>query len=113
MMREHLFRHGLGFGEHFRNNWSLTVMALKAAFYTFGHGLTPRISGMRASELHNEIWVEGRKASLNDLSHRLENGLYASKKDALEDYRAYAALYNEEPLMTEFARHIESHYARN
>ena len=82
MMREHLFRHGLSFGDHFRNNWSLTVMALKAAFYTFGHGLTPRISGMRASELHNEIWIEGRKASLNDLNHRLANGLYASKKDA-------------------------------
>lgn len=112
MMKEHLNRHGLSFGEHFRNNWSLTIMALKSAFYTFGHGLTPKISGLRASELHNEIWVEGRKASLNDLKHRLDYGLYASKKDALAEYRAYSALYDEEPLMTKFAEQIEDHYSK-
>ncbi len=111
MMKEHLNRHGLSFREHFGNNWSLTVMALKSAFYTFGHGLTPKISGMRASELHNEIWVEGRKSSLHDLNHRLKNGLYANKQAALNDYQAYAAVYNEEPLMTEFAKHIEKHYS--
>jgi hypothetical protein len=111
-MKEHLFRHGLGFREHFNNNWSLTVMALKSAFYTFGHGLTPRISGMRASQLHNEIWVEGRKASLNDLRHRVENGLYANKAEALAEYRSYAALYNEDPLMTNFVEHIENHYSK-
>jgi len=110
MMKEHLNRHGLSFREHFGNNWLLTVMALKSAFYTFGHGLTPRISGMRASELHNEIWVEGRKASLNDLKHRLKNGFYLNKEDALEDYRSYAAVYNEEPLMTEFAMRIDSYF---
>lgn len=113
MMKQHLERHGLSFREHFGNNWSLTVMALKSAFYTFGHGLTPRISGMRASELHNEIWVEGRKASLNDLSHRLKNGLYANRKEALDDYKAYAAVYNEDPLLTEFAQQIEAHYSKN
>ncbi len=113
MLKEHLDRHGLSYREHFGNNWSLTVKALKSAFYTFGHGLTPKISGMRASELHNEIWVEGRKASLQDLNHRLENGLYANKQDALNDYQAYAAVYNEEPLMIEFANYIESHYSES
>ncbi len=73
MMKEHLHRHGLSFREHFRNNWSLTIMALKSAFYTFGHGLTPRVSGLRASELHNEIWVEGRKASLQDSLFQYRN----------------------------------------
>ena len=111
MMKEHLYRHGLSFGEHFKNNWSLTLMALKSAFYTFGHGLTPKISGMRASELHNDIWVEGRKASLNDLKHRLENGLYENKEQALEEHRLYSTLYNEKPLMTDFAEIIEKHYA--
>ena len=113
MYKEHLNRHGLTFSEHFSNNWSLTIKALKSAFYTFGHGLTPRISGMRASELHNEIWVEGRDASLQDLHHRLKNGFYSSKQDALNDYQAYAAVYNEEPLMTEFAKQIESHYGES
>ena len=112
-MKEHLYRHGLTFYEHFSNNWSLTVMALKAAFYTFGHAITPGISGMRASELHNEIWVEGRKASLNDLRHRLDNRLYTNKAAALEEYHAYAALYNEEPLMTRCSEQIENHYAKN
>ncbi len=112
-MKEHLHRHGLSFGQHFRNNWSLTIKALKSAFYTFGHGITPRISGLRASELHNEIWVEGREASLSDLRHRLDNGLYADKSEAMAEYRAYAALYNEEPLMTDFAGHIENHYSKN
>ena len=36
----------------------------------------------------------------------------AKRMQALEEYRAYAALYNEEPLMTEFAGHIERHYAK-
>lgn len=112
MMKEHLFRHGLSFDEHFANNWSLTLKALKSAFYTFGHALTPRVSGMRASQLHNEIWTEGRKASLQDLRHRLENGLYANKSEALKDYRAYSALYDEEPLMTKFIEEIEEHYSR-
>lgn len=67
---------------------------------------------MRAPELHNEIWVEGRKASLNDLSHRLKNGFYADKKGALDDYKAYAVVYNEDPLMTGFAQQIEAHYSR-
>ena len=87
-------------------------MALKSAFYTFGHGISPKISGFRASELHNQIWVEGREASIQDLKHRLENGLYASKTEALADHKAYAALYNEEPVMTNFADHRENHYAK-
>ena len=111
MMKEHLHRHGLTFGGHFRNNWLLTIMALKSAFYTLGHSFNPRISGMRASELHNEMWVEGRKASMNDLRHRLENGLYTSKEEAVAEYRSYAALYNEEPLMTNFVKKIEEHYS--
>ena len=85
-------------------------MALKSAYYTFGHGLTPRISGLRASELHNQIWVEGRKASLQDLKYRLDNELYDNKAQALAEYQAYAALYNEEPLMTQFVEQIERHY---
>jgi len=113
MMKNHLLRHGLSFGEHFRNNWSLTIKALKSALYIFGHGITPRISGLRASELHNEIWVEGRKASVCDLTHRLKNGLYADKEEALADHRAYAALYDEEPLMTAFVEQIEKHDFRN
>lgn len=110
MMKDHLRRHGLTFGEHFKNNWSLTTMALKSAVYTFGHALTPKISGVRASELHNEIWTEGRRASLNDLKYRLENGFYASKSEAIEDYQAYVMLYDEEPLMTKYADKIEQHY---
>jgi len=113
MMNEHLRRHGLSFGEHFSNNWSLTIMAFKSAFYTLGHGLTPRISGMRASELHNEMWIEGRKASLKDLNHRLNNGLYENKGQALDEYHSYAALYNEEPLMTDFLEQIEKHYSED
>ena len=113
MMKQHLDRHGLTYGQHFKNNWALTIMALKSAFYTFGHGLTPRISGMRASQLHNEIWMEGRKASISDLSHRLNNGLYADKSEALAEHRAYAALYNEEPLMTQFAEQIKNHYSQD
>ena len=110
MIKQHLERHGLTYGAHFKNNWSLTVKALKSALYTFGHAITPRISGIRASQLHNEIWVEGREASLEDLKHRLNNGLYVNKADALEDYYAYLALYNEEPLMTQFILQIEEHY---
>lgn len=107
----HLERHGLSYGEHFRNNWSFTILALKSAFYTLGHALTPRISGQRASELHNELWREGRKASLQDLNHRLNNGFYANKSEALEDYENYAVLYDEEPLMTRFKNQIELHYS--
>ena len=112
MMKEHLKRHGISFGTHFKNNWSLTIKALKAACYTFGHGLTPRISGMRASELHNEIWTEGREASLNDLRHRLESGLYKDKEEALEEHRIYSSLYSETPLMTEFKGKVEDHFAK-
>jgi hypothetical protein len=110
MLKNHLHRHGLSFSEHFKNNWSLTLLALKSAYYTFGHGLTPRVSGLRASELHNQIWVEGRKASLKDLKHRLDNDLYDNKAQAQAEYKAYAALYNEEPLMTKFGQQIEDHY---
>lgn len=110
MMKQHLARHGLSFQEHFKNNWTLTIMAIKSAFYTFGHGISPRISGLRASELHNQIWEEGRKASLNDLRYRLENNLYRDVKEAREEYKVYAALYNEEPLMTAFEAQIEDHF---
>ena len=110
MLKEHLLRHGLSFREHFANNWLLTKLALKAAFFTLGHAITPMISGMRASQLHNEIWMEGRRASLQDLRYRLANNLYQSRDEALAEYQSYSACFNEEPLMTEFLHVIEAHY---
>jgi len=111
MLKTHLDRHGLTYGEHFRNNIRFTALALKSAFYTLGHAFTPKISGLRASELHNQLWQEGREASIDDLKHRLNNGLYANKEEALVDYQNYAALYDEEPVMKKFKYHIYSHYS--
>ena len=110
-VRIHLRRHGQGYGRHFRNNWQLTRIAIKSAFYTFGHGVLPLISGRRAAELHNELWDRGRALSIEDLKHRLHGGFYAGKAEALEDYREYAALYTEVPVIEPFGDELERYYA--
>jgi len=110
MLKNHLNRHGLNYAQHFGNNMRFTLLAVKSAFYTFGHAFSPRISGVRASELHNQLWQEGREASIDDLKHRLSNGLYANREEALADYQEYAALYNEEPVMANFREVINSYY---
>jgi hypothetical protein len=110
MIKEHMHRHGQTYFQHFKNNWYFTKQALKAAFYTFGHGLHPGISGMRASELHNELWMEGRKLSIEDISHRLSAGLYANKEEAIKEYREYASVYNEEPVFKSFIQVIDAHF---
>ena len=106
-------RHGQTYFQHFSNNWHFTVLAFKAAFYTFGHGLHPKISGMRASELHNELWMEGRKLSIEDISHRLSSHLYTSKAEAMKEYTEYASVYNEEPVFTHFKQVVEAHFDEN
>ena len=111
MLKTHLNRHGLSYTEHFRNNLHYTILALKSAFYTFGHGITPLISGQRASELHNQLWQEGRIASIEDLQHRLHNGFYANQEEALADYQNYSKLYDEAPVMTQYIHQINAHYA--
>ena len=109
-IRDHLNGHGQGYFQHFQNNWNLTKLALKSAFYTFGHGLTPRISGRRATELHNELWNEGRKSSLEDLIYRLNSNYYPNKQEATRDYEDYCALYNEIPLLKPFIDSINQRY---
>lgn len=105
-----MIRHGQTYSQHFKNNWYFTKLALKAAFYTFGHGIHPQISGMRASELHGELWEKGRKLSIEDMSHRLSADLYANKEEALEEYQEYASLYNEEPIFKSFILTINDHF---
>lgn len=108
MMKQHLRMHGQTRWVHFRNNWQFTVMALKAAGYTFGHGLTPRISGRRAAELHNELWDLGRVLSIEDITHRLDVGLYATRSDALADFEALAAVYDETQRFVPFRAVVEA-----
>ncbi len=102
--------HGQTWWAHFRNNWRFSVLAVMSAGYTFGHGLTPRISGVRASELHNELWDLGRTLSIEDITHRLDNGLYADRHDALRDFQAHASLYNEVPRLEPFRAVVEAHF---
>lgn len=111
MIRDHLHRHGQSYARHFLNNWLLTRIAIKAAIYTFGHGVFPRISGRRATQLHNELWNRGRALSLEDLVHRLHGRFYADKAAALEDYREYTSLYSEEPVIEPFIDRLEQYFA--
>jgi len=113
MLKEHLESHGQTFRQHFKNNWYFTRLALKAAFFTFGHGVTPLISGRRASELHNELWDEGRKLSIEDITHRLNAGLYSNRAEAMQDYYDHAKLYNEAPLLGPFVEFIDQHYGKS
>ncbi len=106
-MREHLKGHGLTYLQHLTINWCYCGLALKAAFYTFGHGLTPAISGFRGSELIDQLWSLGRQQSIEDLEHRLNSGYYSSRQMAIDDYRSYAELYSEEPVMRLFGKRIE------
>lgn len=110
MMKQHLRMHGQTWRVHFRNNWKFSVMAVKAAGYTFGHSLTPRVSGGRASEFHNELWDLGRILSIEDITHRLDSGLYADRDDALSDFEAHAELYNEVPRLEPFRGVVEAHF---
>ncbi|MDY7103177.1 MAG: hypothetical protein S0880_18500 [Actinomycetota bacterium] len=111
MMRYHLRMHGLSWRAHLVDNWRLTGLALWAAVLTFGHGLTPRVSGRRASELHHELWDRGRTASLRDLAHRLDSGLYPGIDAALRDLDEHCGLYDERPRLAPFRTEIERHYA--
>lgn len=102
--------HGQTWWVHFRNNLRFSALAVKSAGYTFGHGLSPRISGKRASELHNELWDLGRVLSIEDITHRLDNDLYVDRADALRDFEAHVALYNEVPRLEPFRAQVEAHF---
>jgi len=106
-MREHLKGHGLTYFQHLTVNWCYCWLALKAAFYTFGHGITPAISGRRGSELIDQLWSLGRQQSIEDLVHRLNSGYYSNREMAVVDYQSYAELYNEEPVMRLFGERID------
>ena len=110
MFRVHLQGHGLTYARHLHNNWQLTLIAIKSACYTLGHGLIPIISGRRASELHNELWTRGRALSLEDLQYRLKNNLYPDQTAARKDFHDYASLYNEQPVIEPFTEVIDQYY---
>ncbi len=112
MIKKHLASHGQTYWQHFKNNWYFTRLALKAACYTMGHGLTPLVSGQKATELHNELWSEGRKLSLTDLRYRLATNYYVNKNEAVKDYESYCSLYNEQPLLIPFIETINKHYSK-
>ena len=106
----HLQSHGQSYFKHFLNNWKFTKLAFMSAFFTLGHGLTPRISGQRATELHNQLWDEGRTLSLEDLNHRLNSNYYRDKQEAIADYENYCNLYNEKPRIKPFIDTINRKY---
>ena len=106
-MRAHLQGHGMTYFQHLTVNCHYCWLALKAAFYTLGHGVTPVISGRRGSELIDQLWALGRQQSIEDLEHRLNSGFYSSREMANADYQSYAALYNEEPVMRMFEERID------
>ena len=108
MLQDHLYRHGQSYRQHLSNNLRFTWLAIKAALYTLGHGLHPSVSGMRASQLHSELWDEGRKLSMEDIRHRLNNGLYSSRDEALEEFEEYASLYDERPVFSSLKKEIEA-----
>jgi hypothetical protein len=47
--------------------------------------------------LHNELWDRGRTLSIDDITYRLDNGMYADREAAIRDLEAHAVLYNEQP----------------
>ena len=110
MMKQHLRMHGQTWWHHFRNNWRFSVLAVKAAGYTLGHGIHPRVSGKRASALHNEMRNLGIVLSIEDLIHRLENGLYPSGDHALRDFEAHAELYAEGARLEPFRAVVVAHF---
>lgn len=110
MMKQHLRMHGQSWPVHFRNNWKLTVLAVRAAGYTLGHGLTPHVSGKRAAELHNDLWDLSRIMSIEDITYRLDAGLYVGGEEALEDFEAHAVLYNEVPRLQPLRAVVQEHF---
>lgn len=111
MMKQHLRMHGQSWAAHFANNWRLSVIAVKAAAFTLGHSFSPRVSGKRATELHNELWDYGRTLSIADISYRLDNHMYVSRDEAVRDFEEHAALYNEQPRLKPFRAVIEEAFA--
>jgi hypothetical protein len=108
MMKHHLRMHGQTYARHYADNWHFTTLALKAAAFTLGHAITPRISGKRASQLHDELWDLGRTMSIED--HRLNPELYPNRDAALRDFNDHAALYNEQPRLEPFRDVVEQHF---
>ena len=111
MIKQHLRMHGQSYRRHLINNLHFSALAIQAAAYTLGHGITPRISGKRASQLHNELWDLGRTLSIDDLTYRLDHDLYANIEVALTDYDDHAVLYYEQPRLIPFRHVIEQHFA--
>ena len=103
--------HGQSWATHFVNNWRFSVIAIKAAAFTLGHGLSPRVSGERASQLHNELWDQGRVLSIQDMSYRLDNRLYRDHEEAVRDFEEHAALYDEEPRLEPFRSIIDAAFS--
>lgn len=77
-----------------------------------GHGVFPPISGRKASEIHNQLWNEGRSLSVQDLQHRLANGWYKNQQAALDDFYDYQSLYSEAPVLSPYESEIRSHYEK-
>ncbi len=99
--------HGQSWTTHFANNCRFSAIALKAAAFTFGHGLSPRVSGKRASQLHNELWDQGRILAIEDMTYRLDNSLYANHEAAVRDFEEHAQLYDERPRLAVFRSAVE------
>ena len=110
MVAEHLHRHGQSYFRHLSNNLHFTWLALKAAVYTLGHGIHPKISGLKASQIHSQLWEEGRKLSMEDIQYRLQNNLYSTKDEALKEFQEYAQLYDERPVFANIGKEIDNYF---
>ena len=108
----HLTWHGQSYWEHLRGNLRLTLLTLKAAFYTLGHGLFIGVSGRKASQLHSQIWYLSRGLALQDLEYRLRNEMHATRSAACSDFDDYRDLYPEEILLEKFVMRIDQHFQK-
>ena len=111
-LKDHLTRHGQGYMQHLASNFKLTLLSLKAAYYTLGHGLFIGISGRKASELHTQIWCLSRGLALQDLEYRLDNNIHKTRSAACDDFNEYRDLYPEDFLIKDFVQKIDEHFQK-